>query len=204
MDLVFLLAMPGVLWVQSWHLLGYYTNPRALGMVAALVAVLLLGVVLFQDQSRLPITPVYPDPATGASFLSLETAFSPFVLLWALYSGLIAGVYLWGLDTRTLGFYGLFLAVASVLFAVYFFLGGELLDGGKVNQVSWLLGAVAILLAVLAALLFFHLALVPAGRGEPVASVMRTVTGWCYLVFSVAVLVLGGLLLLGIAPNIDK
>ena len=202
MDLVFLLAMPGVLWVQSWYLLGFYTNPRALGMAAALVAVLLLGVVLFQDNDRLPLTPVYPDPATGTSFLSLQTAFSTFVLLWALYSGLIAGVYLWGLDTRTLGFYSLFLALTSVLFAVYFFLGGELIDSGEVNQVSWLLGAVAVLLGVLAALLFFHLALAPAGRGEPVASTMRTVTGWCYMVFSVAVLVLGGLLLLGIAPNL--
>ena len=47
MDLIFLLVLPGVLWVQSWHMLGFYTNPRTLGIVAAAVAIVLLGAVLF-------------------------------------------------------------------------------------------------------------------------------------------------------------
>ena len=120
--------------------------------------------------------------------------------MWAVYSALVAGVYLWGLESRSLGFYSLFLWVLSAIFAAYFFLGGELLDSGSVNHVSWLLGVVAILLAVLAAMLFFYLSLRPSGLGEPPSSAMRTVTGWFYLVFSAVVGILGGLLLLGLNP----
>ena len=164
MDLIFLLVLPGVLWVQSWHMLGFYTNPRTLGIVAAAVAIVLLGAVLFQD--NLGITPIYPAPGSpSGEFLTLESALSAFMLVWAVYSALVAGVYLWGLDTRSLGFYGLLLWIVSGVFAAYFFLGGELVGGDfEINSVSWLLGVVATLLAVLSALLFFYLTMQPASQ----------------------------------------
>ncbi len=196
MDLVFLLVLPALLWIQSWHLLGFYANPRTLGIIGVAVAIALLSVVLFQD--TIGMTPVYPEPAEG--FLTLETSLSVFMLAWAAYALLVAGVYLWGFELRSLGFYSLFLWVVSALFAVYFFLGGELLGSGEIVHISWLLGVVAVLLAVLSAFLFFYLALMPPGRGEPPSSPMRTVTGWFYLVFSIAIAVLGGLLLLGLDP----
>ncbi len=194
MDLAFVLVLSGLLWVQSWYLLGFYSNAKTLGIVAAGVAIVLFGIVLFQD--KLPTAVITPPGA----LLPVATSISIFVLMWAVYSALVAGVYLWGLESRSLGFYSLFLWVLSAIFAAYFFLGGELLDSGSVNHVSWLLGVVAILLAVLAAMLFFYLSLRPSGLGEPPSSAMRTVTGWFYLVFSAVVGILGGLLLLGLNP----
>ena len=194
MDLAFVLVLPGLLWVQSWYLLGFYSNGRALGVTAAGVAIVLFGIVLFQD--KLPTAVITPQGA----LLSVSTTVSVFVLMWAVYSALVAGVYLWGLEGRSLGFYSLFLWVSSVIFAAYFFLGGEILDSGEINHVSWLLGVVAILLAVLSAMLFFYLSLRPIGQGEPSSSAMRTVTGWFYMVFSAIVGILGGLLLLGLNP----
>jgi hypothetical protein len=193
MDLVFVLVLPAGLWVQAWYLLGYYPNPKALGIVAGAVAILLLGVVLF------PVAPVVTPPDPNEFFVAVPVALSTFILLWAVYSALVSGVYLWGLDSRGLGFYSLFLWVASVVFAAYMFLGGELLNTGIVEPVSWLLGVVGILLAIPAALLFFYLTLQP---GEPRSSPMRTVTGWFYLVFSVAIGVLGALMVLGLDPSL--
>lgn len=202
MDLVFLFVLPAALWVQSWYLLGFYTNPRTLGMVSAGVAIILLGVVLFQDQ--LPLAVEAPADLGELGFIQPSTAISGFILVWAVYAVLVAGVYLWGLESRSLGFYSLFLWVISILYAVYFFIGNRVLDLENIEVVgfSWLLGVVAILLAVLSGLLFFYLALLPAGRGEPPSSAMRTVTGWFYMVFSIAIAVLGGLWLLGLNPNL--
>ena len=198
MDLIFLLAISGGTWVQSWHLLGLYSNPRTLGVAAGGVAILLLGVVLFQ------VAPVVQTPAPDVNefFVDVPTALSAFILMWALYEAIVAGVYLWDLDPRTLGFYGLPLWIGSAVFGIYMFVGGEVLGSGVLEPVSWLLGAAAILLAVKSALLFFYLALQPAGSGEPASSTMRTVTGWFYLVFSAAIMVLGGLLVLGLQPTL--
>ena len=197
MDLVFVLVLPGLLWVQSWYLLGFYGNPRTLGVIAAAVAIALLGIVLFQDKLGMVVgTP--PEPAVF--FVDVATAVSAFVVMWAVYAVIVAGVYLWGVDSRSLGFYSLFLGIISVLFAAYFFLGGELLNTGVVEPVSWLLGVVAILLAVLSFFLFFYLALQPTGQGEPPSSAFRTMTGYFFLVFSIVVAVLGGLVVLGLDP----
>ena len=195
MDLVFLLVLPSVLFVQGWYLLGFYANPKTLGMTAAGTAIILLAVVLFQDKLQLVVS----IGAPGDLLISPATAISAFVLVWAGYSVLVAGVYLWGLDTRSLGFFSLFIGVISGVFAAYFFVGDALLDG-VVIQFTWLMGVVAIMLAILAGLLFFYLSLRPLAQGEPPSSTMRTVTGWFYLVFSVAIGVLGSLLLLGIDP----
>ena len=195
MDLIFLLVLPSVLFVQGWYLLGFYANPKTLGMTAAGTAIILLAVVLFQDKLQLVVS----IGAPGDLLIGPATAISAFVLVWAGYSVLVAGVYLWGLDTRSLGFFSLFIAVISGVFAAYFFVGDALLDG-VVIQFTWLMGVVAIMLAILAGLLFFYLSLRPLAQGEPPSSTMRTVTGWFYLVFSVAIGVLGSLLLLGIDP----
>ena len=195
MDLILLLVLPAVLWVQSWHYLGFYSSSRTLGLTAATVAVVLLAVVLFQDKLQLVIGIDGPTDL----LLTASTPMSIFVLMWAIYSALVAGVYLWGFDARTLGFYSLFLWLVSALFAVYFFVGDRLLDGEAI-AFTWLMGVVSILLAVMAALLFFYLALLPQGQSEPPSSPLRTATGWVYLIFSVVVVVLGGLLLLGLNP----
>ena len=196
MDLVFLMALPPVLWLQAWHLLGAYDSPRTLGITAGAVSIVLLGIVLFQD--KLPM--VIEAPADLGQFLTPSTALSGFILAWLVYTVIVAGVYLWGLDSRAMGFYSLLLWVVSSFYAIYFFLGNRILDGGEVVEYTWLMGVVAVMLGVLAALQFFYLVLQPRGLGEPTSSPFRTVTAWFFLLFSVSIAGMGGLMLLGLNP----
>ena len=178
MEIVFLLLLPAALWAHAWYMLGYYTNPKTLGLIAGIVAIALLGLVLFKQDIII---------VSGT-----EGPFTALVLVWAVYAVLIAGVGLWGFEERAVGFYSLFLWVVSLVFVGYYFLGGDLLSGGGAATLSWLLGLVSLVLSVLAAFLFFYLAF-PLPR-------LRMVTGWFFLILSIIVALLGGLLVLGISP----
>ena len=195
MDVAFLLIVPGLLWVQSWYLLGLLPNPRSLGIVAVGVAIALFAVLVFQDQ----LTTVVTTPAGG--LIEVTTPISVLVLVWTVYAVAVAGVYLWGFEPRALGHYGLFLCVVSGLLSVYFFVGGELLENGDIKHVSWLLGSAAGTLTFLAGMLFAYMAFTPYGLGESRSSLLRKMTGWAYLAGSIAVAALGGLLLLGLNPS---
>ena len=186
MEIVFLFIVSAVLWGHSWHMLNLYTNPRTMGLIGAAGAIALLGVVLF-----------------GQNLIIIGGTESPllaFVLMWALYAAILAAVGLWGFDERTLGLYSLFMSVVSLLYVAYYFLGdGLLLDEGTsptgvaaatVGAISYLMGIAALALTLLSALLFFYLA--------PPFVRMRTVTGWFYLVLSVVLAVLAGLVVLGL------
>ncbi len=186
MEILFLFVVSAVLWAHSWHMLNLYTDPRTMGFVGAAGAITLLGVVLF-GQNLIII------PGTEAPLMA-------FVLMWALYAAILAAVGLWGFDERTLGFYSLFLAVVSLLYVAYYFLGdGLLLDEGSsptgvaaatLGAISYLLGIVAMAFTLLSALLFFYLA--------PPFQRMRNVTGWFHLVLSISIAVLAGLVILGL------
>ena len=177
MELIFLLVLPAALWAQSWYFLGLYTNPRTLGIIAGTVAITLMGMVIF---------------GSSTAEVGNTTALYAFVLVWAIYAALVAAVALWGFDERTLGFYALFLWVVSLIYVGYYFLGGEVLaSGGTTGLVSAIMGIVALLLTVVAALIFFYL-------GPPFAR-MRQAAGWFELVLSIIIAVLGGLVVLGLS-----
>ena len=173
MEIVFLILLPAALWAHAWYLLGFYTNPRTLGLIAAGVAIALLALVVQAPLGMLSIA----SPA----------AMSAFILIWAVYALLVAAVGLWGFDERTVGFYSLFLWVMSLIFVGYFF-GGELLGGASL--ISIVMGVSALMLSVLAALLFFYL--------TPPFTRMRQATGWFFLTGSIIIALLGGLLVLGL------
>ena len=175
MEIVFLILLPAALWAHAWYLLGFYTNPRTLGLIAAGVAIALLALVV-----QAPL---------GMLSTASTAAMSAFILIWAVYALLVAAVGLWGFDERTVGFYSLFLWVISLIFVGYFF-GGEFLSGAAI--ISVVMGVSALLLSVLAALLFFYL--------TPPLTRMRQATGWVFLIVSIIIALLGGLLVLGLAP----
>ena len=187
MEIAFMFALSALFWTHSWQMLNVYTNPRALGIIAAGVAVLLLGLVFFGQ--GLIMIPEISGP------------FTAYVLVWVGYAAVVAALSLWGYDDRTLGFYSLFVAVVSLLYVVYFFLGdGMLLEAGmksatglnpqETGLISWVLGMAAVVFTLLTSLMFFYLA--------PPFMRMRTITGWFYLVLSVVVVVLAGLVVLGL------
>ena len=182
MELIFILVLPAALWAQSWYFLGLYSNPRTLGIIAATVGITLIGLAVFAGGDYRPLT---SEP------VSANAALSAFIIVWAIYSLMVAAVTLWGFDERTLGFYSLFLWVVSLLYAGYYFLGDELIGGAQeVDSISAILGIVSLLLAAIAALVFFYLA--------PPFSRMRQTTGWFELVVSIIIAVLGGLSILGL------
>ena len=187
MEMAFLFILPAALWAHAWQMLGRYGSPRSLGVVGAGVGIILLALVaLWRD---------------AAIIVGSDNALSALVLTWAIYGGLLAAVAMRGYDQRTLGYYGLFLALVSVVFVLYYFLGDAVLStqdasptgflGQGLGVISYIMGTYAAILAVLGGLLFLHLAV-------PMRA-LRLVAGWSFLLGAVASLVLATLVLLGMS-----
>ena len=187
MEMAFLFILPAALWAHAWQMLGRYGSPRSLGVVGAGVGIILLALVaLWRD---------------AAIIVGSDNALSALVLTWAIYGGLLAAVAMRGYDQRTLGYYGLFLALVSVVFVLYYFLGDAVLStqdasptgflGQGVGVISYIMGAYAAILAVLGGLLFLHLAI-------PMRA-LRLVTGWSFLLGALVSLGLATLVLLGMS-----
>ena len=187
MEMAFLFILPAALWAHAWQMLGRYGSPRSLGVVGAGVGIILLALVaLWRD---------------AAIIVGSDNALSALVLTWAIYGGLLAAVAMRGYDQRTLGYYGLFLALVSVVFVLYYFLGDAVLStqdasptgflGQGLGVISYIMGAYAAILAVLGGLLFLHLAI-------PIRA-LRLVAGWSFLLGALVSLALATLVLLGMS-----
>ena len=187
MEMAFLFILPAALWAHAWQMLGRYGSPRSLGVVGAGVGIILLALVaLWRD---------------AAIIVGSDNALSALVLTWAIYGGLLAAVAMRGYDQRTLGYYGLFLALVSVVFVLYYFLGDAVLStqdasptgflGQGLGVMSYIMGAYAAILAVLGGLLFLHLAI-------PMRA-LRLVAGWSFLLGALVSLGLAALVLLGMS-----
>ena len=160
MEMAFLFVLPAALWAHAWQMLGRYDSPRSMGIVGAAVAIILLALVaLWRD---------------SAVIVGSDNALAGFVLAWAIYCALLAGVSMRGYDQRTLGYYGLFLAIVSIVFVLYYFLGDAVLSsqdasptgflGQGLGVISYLMGIFAIILAILGGLLFLYLAITHQGN----------------------------------------
>ena len=187
MEMAFLFILPAALWAHAWQMLGRYGSPRSLGVVGAGVGIILLALVaLWRD---------------AAIIVGSDNALSALVLTWAIYGGLLAAIAMRGYDQRTLGYYGLFLALVSVVFVLYYFLGDAVLStqdasptgflGQGLGVISYIMGAYAAILAVLGGLLFLHLAI-------PIRA-LRLVAGWSFLLGALVSLALATLVLLGMS-----
>ncbi len=187
MEMAFLFILPAALWAHAWQMLGRYGSPRSLGVVGAGVGIILLALVaLWRD---------------AAIIVGSDNALSALVLTWAIYGGLLAAVAMRGYDQRTLGYYGLFLALVSVVFVLYYFLGDAVLStqdasptgflGQGLGVISYIMGTYAAILAVLGGLLFLHLAI-------PMRA-LRLVAGWSFLLGALVSLGLATLVLLGMS-----
>ncbi len=187
MEMAFLFILPAALWAHAWQMLGRYGSPRSLGVVGAGVGIILLALVAMWRDS--------------AIIIGSDNALSALVLAWAMYGGLLAAVAMRGYDQRTLGYYGLFLALVSVVFVLYYFLGDAVLSsqdasptgflGQGLGVISYIMGAYAAILAVLGGLLFLHLAIPIRG--------LRLVAGWSFLLGAIASLTLAALVVLGLS-----
>lgn len=164
-----LIVLGAVLYVQAWNLLRL-TDIKIVGMISAAAALALGALVVFQT---LPLATV------GSRDVDHGTAVGAMIALWAIYAAALAGVALWDMKERALGFLGLFLAVTSLAFMVYFWDALGTLDG----VISNMMAAANLALAVLWGLLFF-LQVPPFRR-------IQNITGYFFLVGGILVAVIG-------------
>lgn len=104
MSVVVGLILGMVVFMHAWQLFGLST-PKTTGLVGAAGAILLALLLALR-----------PLPLLSSASL---TALSASVAVWAIYAALVAGVGLWGLDPRGLGFYSAYGAVVMIGQMIY-------------------------------------------------------------------------------------
>ena len=173
MEPIFLTLVGGVLFAQSWYVLGLYSEGRTMGVFVGGLGLTSLVAVMF--------TPLLLDgTGPGADQLTEVTVMKALILVWALYAVGVAAHGLWDLDDRAIGFYCAFLAIVSVASFLYY--SGHL-EGTYSNAVWLSLSGATLGLSVIASIIFFYLA-VPF-------SVLRLVTGWFTMLGGATIGVLG-------------
>jgi hypothetical protein len=98
-----------IVFMFGWNQIGA-TDGRTTSVIAGSAAVLMAAAVVFQGAT-----------VFGTSALAPVGAL---LLLWAIYGALVAGIGISNTGGRALGLYALFLALAMIAFAVWFFTQG--------------------------------------------------------------------------------
>ncbi len=120
--------------------MGLYVG--GLGVVA-LIALMLAPMVLVGGQ-------------TGSDAVVETNVMKVLIILWAGYAIGVGAHGLWEFDDRAIGFYSAFLFAGSLIALVYYAIE---LEGVYGDDVWFGLSAAALVLTVLAAMLFFYLAI---------------------------------------------
>ncbi len=169
MEALFLVLIGAALFSHSWSLLGLYHEGRTMGLyvgglgLVTLIALMLAPMLLVGGQ---------PD-----SDVVVETnVMKVLIILWAGYAIGVGAHGLWEFDDRAIGFYSAFLFAGSLIALVYYAIE---LNGVYGDDVWFGVSAAFLVLTVLAAMLFFYLAI-------PFIA-LRKVAGWFILVGSIAV-----------------
>ncbi len=173
MEALFLVLIGAALFSHSWSLLGLYHEGRTMGLyvgglgVVALIALMLTPMLLVGGQ-------------TGSDVAVEINVMKVLIILWAGYAIGVGAHGLWEFDDRAIGFYSAFLFAGSLIALVFYAIE---LEGVYGDDVWFGLSAAFLVLTVLAAMLFFYLAI-------PFIA-LRKVAGWFILVGSIAVAGLG-------------
>ena len=149
MEGLFFILVGSALFAHSWYLLGLYTDGRMMGIVmAALAAGMLITLTL--DPQLLGTA----GPAAGkaAQVTILETL----IVAWAIYAGVVAAHGIWDFEDRAIGFFTVPLTAVSAVAVAYY----ASIAQRHYDDIIWLsLTVVAVLLTLLAGVLFFYLAI---------------------------------------------
>jgi hypothetical protein len=178
MEGIFFLLIGAAIFSQAWYVLGLYSESRTMGVFMAGLGLLALGTVMFG-------TTITPTLISGEGSTELLAALTALILLWSIYSLAVGAHGLWDLDPRAIGFYSIFLSVASLVVFLIFAL--SMAEGGVFEHSigTWLaMSAVPFLLTIISAIAFFYLAFE--------ILILRLVAGW-FMLFGSAVIGLLGL-----------
>ena len=180
MEPIFLILIGAALFSQSWYVLGLYSEGRTMGVFVGGLGVLSLAAIMFTPM-LLTGGDKADAPTQAARFLAETTVMKTLIGVWAVYAIAVGAHGLWDFEDRAIGFYSAFLAVATLVTALYFAL--NLGSGyGSEGPVLSLSGA-TLLLTVLAGMMFFALAFG--------FNVLRVVAGWFLLFGGAAVAAIG-------------
>lgn len=146
------------LFIYGWWLVGV-TDERTTGLIVGALGVFLAAAALFQPATLFGSADVAPIGAL--------------ILLWSIYALLVAGTGLWDVGGRALGLYSIFVALAMVVYLIYF-VGVSFSIAGAV---------VSAILIVPFLLLFF--------QEVPPYPQLRTLTGWSFLISGVVTALTG-------------
>ncbi len=183
MEGLFLILVGAALVVQSWQLLGLYSDGRTMGVVVGGLGVLILGTfmlgsavepVLLTEVGKKASTVAAGDVAVSTALLTTLAA------VWAVYAIGVGAHGLWDLDDRAIGFHSAVVAVVSFGALAYF--AGEL-DARYGENVMLAMSAAALVLTGLATILFFYLAFG--------FNVLKLVSGWFLLIGGAVVSLIG-------------
>ena len=178
MEGIFFLLIGAAIFSQAWHVLGVYSEGRTMGVFTAGLGLLALGTIMFG-------TTMTPTLISGEGSTELVTALTALIVLWAIYSLAVGVQNIWDLDPRAIGFYSVFVSVASLVVFLIFAL--SMADGGVFEHDIgiWLsMSVVPLLLTIISAIVFFYMTFE--------MQVLRLVTGW-FMLFGSAVIGLVGL-----------
>ena len=178
MEGIFFLLIGAVIFSQSWHVLGLYSEGRAMGVFATGLGLLSLGTVMLG-------TTITPTLISGEGSTELVTALTAFIVLWAIYSLGVGVQGIWDTDPRAIGFYSLFLSIASLVVFLIFALA--MAENGVFEHSLgiWLaMSFVPFMLTIVSAIAFFYYSFE--------LQTLRLVTGW-FMLFGGSVTGLVGL-----------
>lgn len=190
MEGIFFLLVGALLFTQSWQLIGLYPVSRTTGLINGVIAI---GLGLVATGIFTPaMLPSVVEPtseligATGSMLKGTDnpvvTALQGYVALWAIYAAAIASHSMWDFDERAVGFTGLFLCIVSLAYLIAIPLAPFNIKHIP-NESVWVLSAAPLVLSILSAMVFFHLAV-------PIREIKK-VTGWFLLGGSMIVVFLG-------------
>jgi hypothetical protein len=183
MEGLFFVLIGAALVVQSWQLLGLYSDGRTMGVVVGGLGVLILGTfmlgsgvepVLLTEAGKKASEVAAGDVAVSTALLTTLAA------VWAIYAIGVGAHGLWDLDDRAIGFLSAVVAVVSLGALAYF--AGEL-DARYGENVMLAASLATLVLTVLATMLFFFLAFG--------FNVLKLVSGWFLLIGGAVVSAIG-------------
>jgi hypothetical protein len=183
MEGLFFVLVGAALVVQSWQLLGLYSDGRTMGIVVGGLGVLILGTfmlgssvepILLTEAGKKASTVTASDVAVSTALLATLAA------VWAVYAIGVGAQGLWDLDDRAIGFLSAVVAVVSLGAFAHF--AGEL-DARYGENVMLAVSAATLVLTVLATITFFYLAFG--------FNVLKLVSGWFLLIGGAVVSAIG-------------
>ena len=183
MEGLFFVLVGAALVVQSWQLLGLYSDGRTMGVVVGGLGVVILGTFMLSSS----VEPILLTEAgkKGSEIAAGDVAVSTALLttvaaVWAAYAIGVGAQGLYDLDDRAIGFLSAVVAIVSLGTFAYF--AGEM-DARYGENVMLATSGATLVLTALATITFFHLAFG--------FNVLKLVSGWALLIGGAVVGLIG-------------